>query len=88
MEDYGNIKACRKCLISEMAQEDLAAGLNEYISRISDDIRTPHEEYERRLLICKNCDSLISGMCMRCGCYVELRAAAKSNYCPDINKKW
>ena len=23
-----------------------------------------------------------------CGCYVEMRAAVKKNYCPNIERKW
>ena len=34
------------------------------------------------------CDNLINGMCKICGCFVEMRAAVKKNYCPDIEKYW
>ncbi|CBK74094.1 hypothetical protein CIY_12720 [Butyrivibrio fibrisolvens 16/4] len=44
------------------------------------------EEYEARLLVCRQCEKLNAGTCMSCGCYVELRAAAKISRCP--NKKW
>ena len=39
-------------------------------------------EYERRLAICQDCEKLNEGTCMSCGCYVELRAAAKISRCP------
>lgn len=42
--------------------------------------------YEERLFICKSCDSLNAGTCLKCGCYVELRAAGKYSHCPG--KKW
>lgn len=44
------------------------------------------EVYEKRLAICKECDFLNAGTCLECGCYVELRAAAKISHCPY--KKW
>ena len=46
------------------------------------------EEYEERLRICTECDSLMNGMCGVCGCYVEMRAAVKTHYCPDVKKRW
>ena len=49
-------------------------------------IKTPEEEYERRLSICKECEKLLSGMCRMCGCYVEMRAAIALRDCPG--KKW
>lgn len=42
--------------------------------------------YESRLSVCKKCDYLNEGTCGACGCYVELRAAAKNTVCPY--KKW
>lgn len=39
----------------------------DYIARIPADDKTPEEEYERRLSICKECEKLLSGMCRMCG---------------------
>jgi len=50
------------------------------------DIKSPDVLYEERLSICIECDMLLAGMCRKCGCYVELRAAVTKNYCPG--KKW
>ena len=46
--------------------------------------------YKARLNVCGECEHLISGTCMKCGCYVELRAAYKKNKCPLAGKgaKW
>ena len=52
------------------------------------DIKTPEEDYHMRLNTCMECDNLINGMCKLCGCFVEMRAAVKKNYCPNIDKKW
>ena len=45
-------------------------------------------EYKHMQDYISNCDNLINGMCKLCGCYVEMRAAVKKNYCPNIERKW
>ncbi|MDY5578296.1 MAG: DUF6171 family protein [Lachnospiraceae bacterium] len=79
---------CRKCLLSEMKEDEYFVDLKQYINNIDNDKKVENDEYQRRLVICKNCDHLISGMCGKCGCYVELRAVMKNGYCPDTKKKW
>jgi hypothetical protein len=74
--------------VRDFDQGDLFRTMQEYIARIDEDIKTPKEEYEKRLHICTGCDSLMNGMCGVCGCYVEMRAAVKTHYCPAIHKKW
>lgn len=69
-----------------IGQEDYFRSLREYIENLDVDIRTPEGLYEERLGICKNCDMLFQGMCRKCGCYVELRAAVQKNVCPG--KLW
>jgi molybdopterin-biosynthesis enzyme MoeA-like protein len=76
---------CKKCLLREMAQED-AKKIAYYKEAIKKADRVGEEEYEKRLLVCKACELLNAGTCGACGCYVELRAAAKSGRCP--HKKW
>ncbi|MEE1190836.1 MAG: DUF6171 family protein [Blautia sp.] len=46
------------------------------------------EQYEQRLLMCRQCEHLLSGMCRKCGCYVEMRAAMKIRHCPDVPARW
>ncbi len=53
---------------------------------MDEELRAPEEEYERRLTLCKDCEKLLQGTCLACGCYVELRAAARGGHCPK--KKW
>jgi len=60
----------------------------DYIEALDEEIKTPKEEYERRLSICKECDRLLDGMCPVCGCYVEMRAAVATNCCPAVKAKW
>ena len=79
---------CKKCLIRDFDEGELFRTMQEYIARIDEDIKTSKEEYEKRLGICTECDSLMNGMCGVCGCYVEMRAAVNTNYCPAVHKKW
>ena len=60
--------------------------IKKYKEAIKKADRVQEEEYERRLAICKGCGLLNAGTCSACGCYVELRAAAKAGRCPY--KKW
>ena len=83
------MKECRRCLLNLEAERSVIDAINEKIKRLSDDERTDGELYEKRLELCKGCDHLISGVCMKCGCYVELRAAFKSQGCPNVkDRKW
>jgi hypothetical protein len=62
--------------------------LEKYISSIDNSIRTEKEEYERRIILCSNCDELLNGVCKLCGCFVKARAAKKSMSCPSSHPKW
>ncbi|MDV4150880.1 DUF6171 family protein [Clostridium sp. AL.422] len=79
---------CKRCLMDEVLSEAEYIHMKEYISAIDDYIKSSDEEYKRRLNICKECDLLINGMCKLCGCFVEIRAAVKKNYCPNKNRYW
>lgn len=79
---------CRKCLLEEMDEELYFKNITEYVNRIDEDLKVCNEVYEERLSICKECDDLINGMCRKCGCFVQVRAAVKNNYCPGEKKSW
>ena len=81
-------KICYRCLIEDLDDSKLAEAVKEMIDNISSEFRTPIEEYDRRLKICRECESLVSGTCVKCGCYIELRAAGKDQRCPDPKNKW
>ncbi len=82
-----NYRFCRKCLTRDLiGKDDYFKSLHELIEGLPDDIKTDAPRYEERLLICKDCDRLIDGMCSACGCYVELRAAKDKEHCPY--EKW
>lgn len=76
---------CIRCLLREMAEAD-AAMIEKYKAAIKAEEQAEEKEYERRLSICKSCDLLNQGTCGACGCYVELRAAARAGRCP--HRKW
>ncbi len=80
---------CKRCLLLESAGENTLADIRKRIEKLSDEEKTPEEIYQKRLSECKNCDFLISGVCMKCGCYVEFRAAFKKMKCPNANnRRW
>ncbi|MBE5961048.1 MAG: hypothetical protein E7256_06615 [Lachnospiraceae bacterium] len=71
-----------------MPESAYFSNLYEYIRQIDPDLKAEEKEYERRLSLCKECDNLMNGMCRICGCFVELRAVMKKNYCPGTKKRW
>lgn len=76
-------RECRRCLVRELAgSEDILGSIQAYIANLEPSERLEGEAYEKRLLRCRECDYLISGMCRACGCYVELRAAKSAEECP------
>ncbi len=72
-----------------MAEDDILESINVRIERLDPSEKAEERLYTQRLEECKNCEHLISGVCMKCGCYVEFRAAFKRNSCPDVrNRRW
>jgi len=63
-------------------QEAYFRSLRDYVENLDADIKAPEALYEERLGICGGCDMLLQGMCRKCGCYVEMRAAVRKNVCP------
>ena len=81
-----NRRICKRCLLSQIDQQELLKQIHEGIDRLPAADKVSDKDYEKRLDICKQCDHLENGTCKACGCYVELRAAAKAGRCPY--KKW
>lgn len=76
-------RVCKKCLIRDMAdQAEYFQNMYDYIARLDESVKADQPLYEKRLIICKNCDLLTDGMCRACGCFVEMRAAIGKNSCP------
>lgn len=83
------MRECKKCLLLESAEGDMYNVVKEKIDSLSPEERCDDDTYEKRLLLCKSCDNLISGVCMKCGCYVEFRAAFIKQKCPHVGyRKW
>lgn len=79
---------CKKCLLSEIDKEEYFKNIYEYIAALSEDVKVDDMEYNRRLNLCKECEDLVNGMCKKCGCFVELRAAKRLMNCPSEKKIW
>ena len=82
----GSKKYCRKCLLAELDNEKLLEDVRLAVSRLGRELKVSDEEYAARLDVCRTCDYLNEGTCDACGCYVELRAAARTGKCPY--SKW
>lgn len=83
------LRECKRCLLMQSGDEDNYKLVQQYIAKIKPEDKCDDEQYAKRLEICKNCENLISGTCIRCGCYVEFRAAFRNKKCPDTKlKKW
>lgn len=83
------MSACKKCLLLEAGEQKSFAGVKDYLDTIDNSLKVDDDLYKKRLSLCRECDNLISGMCLKCGCYVEIRAALKNKACPDFDdKKW
>jgi hypothetical protein len=83
-----NQRFCKKCLLDKLFEEKEYQHLQDYIKNLDKNIKTDDNEYKKRLDLCMQCDNLINGMCKICGCFVEMRAVIKKNYCPDTEKYW
>ena len=81
MEEKKNEKHCLQCLLREMDKNAYMENLYKYISHLDENIKADGALYEERLNVCKECKYLADGMCRACGCFVELRAAIKTNVC-------
>ena len=80
------MRQCKGCLIRELDEKAVFNHMFTCIAQLDEEIKVSTEGYEQRLKICKECLSLVNGMCKHCGCFVEMRAAINTNRCP--NKKW
>lgn len=83
-----NKRICKKCLLKDMPEGEYFKNMYEYIAGIDPDLKADDTLYEKRLNTCRECDKLLNGMCRICGCFVEMRAAMKKNYCPAPEKYW
>ncbi len=78
-------RECRKCLLLMSGEEDNYRLVKQHIEKIRPQDKTSDILYSKRLEKCKECEYLISGTCIKCGCYVEFRAAFLNKKCPIKN---
>jgi predicted Zn-ribbon and HTH transcriptional regulator len=80
---------CKRCLLFESGERVTYDEIMAYIKTVDSNEKVSEQEYEERIKHCKECDYLISGMCRKCGCYVEIRARMKNTVCPNYDdRKW
>ena len=83
------MKDCKRCLLRESAENDTFEAVSSKIDLLSEAEKAEDDLYRKRLEACRTCDHLISGICMKCGCYVEFRAAFRKMKCPNAaDRKW
>ena len=75
-------KICPRCFDNPENNALFLKNAVEYASLLDEDLCVPNEEYERRLLICENCENLTKGVCVKCGCFIIVRARRKNKGCP------
>lgn len=79
-------RICRRCLLIESGKDSVMQDIRSRIEKLSPAEKSPAQAYRSRLNVCKTCDFLAEGTCLKCGCYPEFRAAFKKQKCPE--KKW
>ena len=80
---------CRVCLLRDMAERaDVYGYVLKTRAMLSEKERADDALYERRLALCRACPHLLAATCLKCGCYVEIRAAARRSRCPLTERKW
>ena len=80
---------CKKCLLLEAGENVTYDEIMAYIATLDKHLLTDDKTLKSRLAQCRKCEQLLSGMCRKCGCYVEVRARMKNETCPDYdNRKW
>lgn len=79
---------CRKCLLSEIDPDKVYKEIVDYINSLDAEVKVNDETYQSRLSFCRECDNLRDGMCVLCGCFVEVRAIKKISNCPSNQKLW
>lgn len=80
---------CKKCLLYEAGEKVTYDEIMKYVATLDKSEIVTETDYNNRISYCKTCDNLISGMCLKCGCYVEVRARLKDKNCPNFdNPLW
>ena len=81
-------KPCPRCLLRDLSDRDIEESVKRLIAAMPEKEKADAALYGKRLDICVSCENLLSGTCLLCGCYAELRAAKKDAHCPCVPGKW
>ncbi len=81
-----NTRFCRLCDIMADLPDDVTEYADRLYSLLDEKDRADEKLIRERLGICEQCPKLVLGTCLSCGCYVLIRASAKSSRCPK--KRW
>ncbi|HOP12207.1 MAG TPA: DUF6171 family protein [Oscillospiraceae bacterium] len=76
---------CR-CLLQD--GEPLFETVAAYLASLPEELKADEKTVQARLAICARCDCLWDGICRKCGCYVQARAAKKDQRCPHEKQYW
>lgn len=79
---------CRKCLLSDEADQAAYATVKDYIDSLPPERRADEKTYRARLEVCRRCEFLHNALCVKCGCYVEVRCVKRRLTCPDVPPRW
>lgn len=74
--------------MEDFAPEEYLEHMRIYLKALDDDIKTEEALYGERLQLCAKCEDLLEGLCRKCGCYVEYRAAIRKKHCPGVPPSW
>lgn len=80
-------RPCR-CLLRETGEQEIYESVKAYVDALPEQMRASEEVYQSRLRLCRQCEQLLSGMCVKCGCFVEARAAKAAQRCPFVPPRW
>ena len=77
-----------RSFLEELGELRLLEQIRGTINAIPDAERADSDLYHERLSVCRSCEHLFEAMCVKCGCYVEVRAAYRDKYCPLMESRW
>ncbi len=74
------------CELAKDTSGEIQACAEKLYLLLDENDRAGDELIRRRLDICMECDKRSEDTCLKCGCYVLIRAIAVKSVCPA--KKW
>ena len=77
---------CRLCDLIDDIPEDVGEYAQKLYDLLEPRDRADEALIRERLAVCGACPKLSADTCLACGCYVLIRASAKSSRCPK--KRW